>query len=176
MRALLASLQEAGIAVLLGEDARMAKKLGADGVHLDLAAAGEAAAIAAYDGARAVLGAGAIVGVGVGLSRHNAMVLGERGADYVAFGNGAQGGLKGDRAALAEACERIAWWAELFVVPGVAWGVRTRDAARAFVEAGAEWIAVNLVGCLGRGTGFDEAAAHLRALAGVVQTREGGAP
>jgi thiamine-phosphate pyrophosphorylase len=80
-RALLTDAQRAGAAALVADDADLADKAGADGVHLtwseDL--------LDRYRLARTRLGAGRIVGVDAALSRHDAMTLAEAGADYVAF-------------------------------------------------------------------------------------------
>ena len=74
--------QKANAAALLAGDAQLARTLRADGVHLD---AGKDLA-AAYEQARGILGDRGIVGVDVGISRHDAMTLAEAGADYIAFG------------------------------------------------------------------------------------------
>ncbi len=132
-RDLLARAQAHNVAVLIADDPAEARRLGADGVHL---AHGPGLA-ERYDGARAVLGSDAIVGVGVGETRHEAMVLGEKGADYLAFA--ALGGREGDRAARRA---RIAWWAELFEVPCVAWDVADIAEAVELARAGADFIAL----------------------------------
>ncbi len=70
--------QARDVAVLLQDRVELAAETGCDGVHLsdpkELAAA------------RRRLGAEALVGVGCGASRHDAIIAAERGADYVAFG------------------------------------------------------------------------------------------
>src|SRR3954469_21401209 len=67
------------VAFIVNDDAGLAKRLGADGVHLGQG-----------DGdprdARALLGTNAQIGVTCHDSRHLAMEAGEAGADYVAFG------------------------------------------------------------------------------------------
>src|SRR5262249_487092 len=68
------------VACLMEDDAELAERLGADGVHLDVADPDT------YTKTRSLLGASASMGAGCGLSRHNAMRLAEMGADYVAFG------------------------------------------------------------------------------------------
>jgi thiamine-phosphate pyrophosphorylase len=87
---------------LLTTDPEAAIRLKGDGV--------EVASLAAYDAARARLGTGHIVGAACGVSRHLAMELAERGADYVAFTQSA------DR----EEEPIIRWWSELFEVPCIA--------------------------------------------------------
>ena len=81
-RPLVEAAQRQGVAALIADDARLARTLRADGVHLGIAKdpAG------AYAEARSILGQGGIVGVDPGISRHDAMTLAEDGADYIAFG------------------------------------------------------------------------------------------
>jgi thiamine-phosphate pyrophosphorylase len=121
--------REQDLALLLDEDVELAEEIGADGVHIT---AGEAA----YADARARLGSGRIVGVGCGQSRHDAMVMAERGADYVAFAPAGDG--ERDK---EELTELIAWWAEIFVVPCVAFGVATPVEASRLAALGADFIA-----------------------------------
>ncbi len=74
--------QEKGVAVLVENDTALAKKLAADGVHL----AWCKEPLESFEVARQALGPDRIVGADVGRSRHDAMEVGEAGADYVAFG------------------------------------------------------------------------------------------
>jgi hypothetical protein len=60
-----------------------------------------------------------ILGVGGLVTRHDAMVAGEAGADYVLFG---EPDAKGERPSADAICERLDWWAELFEPP--AWDTR----------------------------------------------------
>ena len=74
-----------------------------------------------------------IVGADGGISRHDAMMLGEAGADYVAFGPA--GAARERRRATTTAKKRkldlVGWWSDVFVVPVVAFGIETaEDAAR----------------------------------------------
>lgn len=119
-------------AFLIEADAERARRIGADGVHIP-------ADVSLYRRTRDYLGERAIVGVGCTRSRHDAMVLGELGADYVAFGpDDAPGGHESDdRAAL------IAWWAEAVEVPCVAWGVETLAEAERLARLGADFIALS---------------------------------
>ncbi|MGH6864644.1 MAG: thiamine phosphate synthase, partial [Methyloceanibacter sp.] len=77
-------VQSAGLACLIESDVGLAERLGADGVHIDADAA-------TYTGARGRLGTDANIGAGCGSSRHDAMLLAEMGADYIAFGPGWDG-------------------------------------------------------------------------------------
>jgi thiamine-phosphate pyrophosphorylase len=117
------------IALLVEGDLELARKIGADGVQI-------AADAALYARTRAGLGAGAIIGVDCGRSRHDAMVLAELGADYVAF-EARSHGLQAEE----ELAELIGWWSEIFVVPCVAFGVESAAAARALAALGADFVA-----------------------------------
>jgi thiamine-phosphate pyrophosphorylase len=130
--------QRSGVAVLIQDDAGLAVRLGSDGVHL---AAGPDLE-SRYKDARRILGAEAIVGAQVGKSRHDAMVLGEAGADYIGFGIPAnvqdRDGARKRRDTLAE------WWAEIFEPPCVAFDVETPDEAAALASAGVDFIGVRV--------------------------------
>jgi thiamine-phosphate pyrophosphorylase len=121
------------VAFIVNDDMALAKRLGADGVHLGQG-----------DGdpreARALLGPTAQIGVTCHDSRHLAMEAGEAGADYVAFGAFYPTTTK-------ETSHRpdpsiLGWWSRLFEIPCVAIGGITPDNARPLVEAGADFIAV----------------------------------
>jgi thiamine-phosphate pyrophosphorylase len=141
-RAIAASLiadgQQRGAAVLLTGDAELARALGADGVHL---AHGEALGTS-FETARAVLGGKAIIGGDAGRSRHEAMTLGELGADYVAFGVPAF--VKDRETAFERQLELIDWWAEIFEVPSVAMDVADAEQAAALAAAGADFVVLTL--------------------------------
>lgn len=98
--------QAAGAAVLIDNDAKLAKKLDADGVHIST---GE---LEDLEDAIELLKPQGIVGVGNVRSRHDAMSFGELDVDYVFFGP------IGDKAD-PTAAELSAWWAETFEVPAV---------------------------------------------------------
>jgi thiamine-phosphate pyrophosphorylase len=119
--------QGAGCAVLLEDDIALARRLGADGVHIT----GGPEAIA---DAVATLKPAMIVGAGNVHSRHDAMTAGEMDVDYVFFGP-----LEG--AADAQDADLAQWWAETFEVPGV---LSLPDAAPGAVDArGAEFLALS---------------------------------
>lgn len=120
------------VAFLIENDAARAERVGADGVHIPADAA-------LYGHAREHLGQRAIIGVGCNKSRHDAMLLAELGADYVAFGS--TPALSGrDR---EERAELVAWWSEIFVVPCVAWNVDTREDAAELAGLGADFVALS---------------------------------
>jgi thiamine-phosphate pyrophosphorylase len=135
-RPLIETAQRRGVAALIADDARLARTLGADGVHL-LPMADPAAA---YGEARSILGGRAIVGVDASASRHDAMTIAEAGAEYVAFGAPANLGDEGRE----RRDELIAWWAEIFEAPCVAFDVETPGEAEALARAGADFVAVQL--------------------------------
>jgi thiamine-phosphate pyrophosphorylase len=121
------------VAFIVNDDMALAKRLGADGVHLGQG-----------DGdpreARRLLGPSAQVGVTCHDSRHLAMEAGEAGADYVAFGAFFPTATK-------ETAHRpdpsiLAWWSRLFELPCVAIGGITPANGRILVEAGADFLAV----------------------------------
>ena len=125
---------DADVAFIVNDSVALAKRLGADGVHLGQS-----------DGdvreARAALGPSVQIGVTCHASRHLAMEAGEAGADYVAFG----------------ACYRtttkivehraepvlLSWWATMFELPCVAIGGITPANAAPLVAAGADFLAVS---------------------------------
>jgi thiamine-phosphate pyrophosphorylase len=121
-------VQAHGLACLVDGDIALAERLGADGVHIS-------ADPTLYAESRKLLGENASIGVGCGLNRHAAMQLAELGADYVAFG------LDGDVDATDLRAELIAWWAEIFVVPCVAWNVDRADEAVRLAVLGADFVA-----------------------------------
>jgi thiamine-phosphate pyrophosphorylase len=153
-------VQACDVAVLLADDAELARALGADGVHLS-ATADEAEARSRYAIARAVLGSERTVGASAGHSRHIAMVLGEIGADYVAFEPRPSGTPDDEAEALA------AWWAPLFAVPVVALGVESAAEADRLAAAGVEFIGVTL-----GGGPPDALARHVARMAEAISTAE----
>jgi thiamine-phosphate pyrophosphorylase len=136
VQALIGAAQASGAAALIRDDARLARTLRADGVHLS---AGNAKA---FGEAREIVGSRGIVGVDAGRSRHEAMVAGEAGADYVAFGipDHVDDRVKAHK----RRCELVAWWSEIFEVPVVAFDVARAEEAGQLAAAGADFIALTL--------------------------------
>lgn len=122
------------VAFIVNDSMALAKRLGADGVHLGQG-----------DGdprkAREILGATAQIGVTCHDSRHLAMEAGEAGADYVAFGAFFPTATK----EVSHHAEPVllSWWSSVFELPCVAIGGITPENGRVLVEAGADFLAVS---------------------------------
>ncbi|RST30936.1 thiamine phosphate synthase [Sphingomonas ginkgonis] len=121
------------VAFIVNDSVSLARRLGADGVHLGQ-----------KDGdpreARSRLGPQAQIGVTCHDSRHLAMEAGEAGADYVAFGAFHPTTTKPTDYRPTPAI--LSWWSTLFEIPCVAIGGITPANARPLVEAGADFLAV----------------------------------
>ena len=123
-----------GVAFLVNDRADLAKRAGADGVHL-----GQKDGTVAE--ARALLGQDADIGVTCHGSYHLALEAGEAGADYVAFGAFHDSGTK-DVVHRADP-EILRAWSMMTVLPCVAIGGITPANAAPLAEAGADYIAVS---------------------------------
>lgn len=130
LRGAVAAARSQNVAVLIENDARLAKELDASGVHLR-------AMGASLKEVRTLLGSEALIGVSCGLSRHDAMLAAEEGADYVAFG-------EQEAAGISEIAAMIQWWNELIEIPSVAWAQDGDDerTLRSLVEAGADYLSL----------------------------------
>jgi len=129
-KALCPLVQDKGAALILDGHADIVARAGADGAHVT--------GTAAFDEAMERLKPERIVGVGGLATRHDAMVVAERGADYVMFG---EPGAAGERPRLAAIEERVAWWAEVFEIPCVAYAA-SLDEVAPLVQAGADFLAL----------------------------------
>ena len=122
------------VAFIVNDSVALAKRIGADGVHLGQ-----------DDGdprdARAQLGPTAQIGITCHASRHLAMEAGEAGADYVAFGAFFPSTTKSSEHHPEP--ELLAWWNGLFEIPCVAIGGITPENCAPLVEAGADFLAVS---------------------------------
>jgi thiamine-phosphate pyrophosphorylase len=121
------------VAFIVNDDMGLAKRLGADGVHLGQDD-GDA------EDARRLLGPSAQIGITCHDSRHLAMEAGEAGADYVAFGAFFPTTTKDTQHRPDPSI--LSWWTTLFEIPCVAIGGITPDNGRVLVEAGADFLAV----------------------------------
>jgi thiamine-phosphate pyrophosphorylase len=122
-------VQSRGVACLLDGLPDLALRAGADGAHLT--------GLGGLKSALAELKPALIVGAGGLSSRHEAMLAGEAGADYVMFG---EPDAAGRRPEFAAVLDQVAWWAEIFEVPCAGFAASLEEAA-ALTRAGAEFIA-----------------------------------
>ena len=135
--ALLPVTRDAGVAFILNDRPDLARRVGADGVHLgqeDMP----------LREARALVGDGMAIGVSCHDSRHLAMEAGEAGADYVAFGAFFATQSKSPEK-LAQYgtpnADMLEWWSTYTTVPSVAIGGMTPENCEPLVAAGADFIA-----------------------------------
>lgn len=122
------------VAFIVNDSISLAKRLGADGVHLGQ-----------DDGdpreAREELGKEAQIGVTCHDSRDMAMVAGEAGADYVAFGAFFPTTTK--EVKHTAGLDLLEWWQAVFELPCVAIGGITPENCAPLVRAGADFLAVS---------------------------------
>jgi thiamine-phosphate pyrophosphorylase len=125
---------DADVTFIINDSIGLAKRLGADGVHLGQ-----------EDGdpreARTLLGPKAQIGITCHDSRHLAMEAGEAGVDYVAFGSFYPTTTKEVHHHPEPSI--LGWWTTLFEIPCVAIGGITPDNALPLIEAGADFLAVS---------------------------------
>ena len=124
------AVQDKGAALLLDGHADLVARAGADGAHLT--------GIAEFTAALELLKPERIVGVGGLTTRHDAMAAAEAGADYVMFG---EPGAAGERPSFDAIEERVAWWAEVFEAPCVAYAASDEEVAP-LAKAGADFVAL----------------------------------
>ena len=122
------------VAFIVNDSVSLAKRLGADGVHLGQ---GDGDPVEA----RELLGREAQIGVTCHDSRHMAMEAGDAGADYVAFGAFFPTTTK-DVKHRAE-LDLLTWWQAVFELPCVAIGGITPENCAPLVRAGADFLAVS---------------------------------
>jgi len=135
---LLPICREHDVAFILNDSPELAKKCGADGVHLGQDDGSVKAA-------RKIVGNDVVIGVSCHDSRHLAMEAGEDGADYVAFG-----AFYPTTSKSAEALAKygipdpdiLNWWQTYMVLPCVAIGGINPLNCLPLVRAGADFIAV----------------------------------
>ncbi len=131
---LLPVVRDRNVTFLINDRPDLARAAGADGVHIGQQDA-------SFEEARDILGDDAVIGVTCHNSRHLAMVAGEKGAEYVAFGAFFPTATKSapSRADL----DLLRWWSHLMTVPCVAIGGITVNNAAPVIAAGADFIAVS---------------------------------
>lgn len=122
------------IALIINDSPQLARALEVDGVHLGL----EDMDIAE---ARELVGPDMIIGATCKNSRHQAMIAGEAGADYVAFGAFYPTETKANT---TQAEPEILTWCQMFLtLPCAAIGGITLDNAAPLISAGADFLAVS---------------------------------
>jgi len=125
---------DAGCSLIINDRADLVMPCKADGVHL-----GQEDSDVAQ--ARALLGPDLQIGVTCHNSRHLAMVAGEEGADYVAFGafypsNTKKTNHKAD-------LNILTWWSSISSLPCVAIGGISPKNADPVIAAGADYLAIS---------------------------------
>jgi thiamine-phosphate pyrophosphorylase len=136
IKALAPAAQNHGAALLVSAPgeidlAMVAAHGGADGVHMEAATDDVADLRERLKGER-------ILGVGGVRSKHDAMSIGEAGADYLLFGEPRP---DGSVPPLDAIIERAAWWAEIFETPCIAYAPTLGDIP-AVAATGAEFVAL----------------------------------
>jgi len=153
IKTLAGPVQAAGTALLVEGRQSLAVRGSADGVHVEgLEQMEDAASLKPQR----------IVGVGQLHTRHDAMLAGERGADYLLFGEPSR---NGERPSPEAIFERLQWWAELFEPPCVGYAA-TLEEATLFAGSGADFImAADFIWNDARGpkAALEEAQAAIRA-------------
>jgi thiamine-phosphate pyrophosphorylase len=130
VKALAPAVQDKGAALLIDGHPELAARAGADGAHLG--------GIEAFRTALATLKPARIAGCGGLVTRHDAMLAAEAGADYVMFGEPDE---NRNRPSFDAVVERLAWWAEVFEIPCVGFAA-TLDEVQPIAAAGADFVAV----------------------------------
>jgi thiamine-phosphate pyrophosphorylase len=125
-----AIVQRRDVALLIEGHAEIAARAGADGAHIG--------GIEAFVAALPLLKPDRIVGAGGLFSRHDAMLAGEAGADYVMFG---EPNRRGRRPPFDEVEEYLLWWAELLEIPCVGYAGHPDEVA-ALARTGADFVAL----------------------------------
>jgi thiamine-phosphate pyrophosphorylase len=130
VKALAPLVQNKNVALLVDNRPDIVARAGADGVH-----------VAGVEGMKAAIESlkpNRIVGTGQLKTRHEAMLAGEAGVDYVLFG---EPDATGRRPAFEAVVERVQWWAEIFEIPCVGFAAAL-DEVTPLVAAGADFVAL----------------------------------
>lgn len=125
--------QEAGAAVMIAGDSRVAGRVKADGIHVEAGKAALAETIARQAG-KLLVGAGGI------RSRDDALDLGEERPDYVFFGRfgyDTKPEPHPRNLGLAE------WWAEIIEVPCIVLGGSAVESVEVVAATGADFVALS---------------------------------
>lgn len=115
------------VACFLKDDYGSAVQLGLDGAVVTN--------LRDIDQARKQLGDNAVIGAWIRVSRHDAMLAGEAGADYVIVGSPIE-------TITAELLDFVTWWQDVTVLPVAI--ACAPDAANIGIQAGADFVVVDL--------------------------------
>src|ERR1700722_7893215 len=129
-KAVAAAVQRRDIALLLDNRPEIVGRAEADGAHV--------AGIEAFATALSSLKSDRIAGAGGLHSRHDAMLAGETGADYVMFGDPDP---RGHRPPFETIEDGIIWWADLVEIPCIGYAAQA-DEVRPRARAGADFVAL----------------------------------
>jgi thiamine-phosphate pyrophosphorylase len=140
-KAVAAAVQRRDIALLLDGRSEMVGRAGADGAHIT--------GIEAFAAALPTLKPDRIAGAGGLRSRHDAMLAGETGADYVMFGDplpypsphAGEDRREHHRPSFDTIEERLKWWADLVEIPCVGYAANSGE-VRPLAQAGADFVAL----------------------------------
>jgi len=130
IKAIVPAVQNAEAALILDGHPGLVAKSGADGAHMT--------GIDDFMDAVEQLKPDWIAGAGGVLTRHDAMLAAEKNCDYVMFGEPNEAG---HRQPFDDILDRVAWWAEVFQVPCVAYAAGLDEIAP-LANAGADFIAI----------------------------------
>jgi len=126
--------KEHDVSFIVNDYPEIAKEVNADGVHIGEDEDG------GYENARVIIGDDKIVGVSCYASKDKAFLVGDKGADYVAFGQFYESKTKPPKG--RPTTELLEFWSQFTIVQSVAIGGITPDNAGPIIKAGADFIAV----------------------------------
>lgn len=130
VQALRILIQSNGAALLLDSHPELVARTQCDGAHLT--------GIEAFKAAAPSLKPAYIAGCGGLTTRHDAMLAGESGTDYIMFGEPDH---EGHRPGFDAVLERVAWWSETLTIPCVAYAANLDEVER-LARAGADFVAI----------------------------------
>ncbi len=125
------------IPCLVKNEIASADKHGFDGIYFDNYNEEELGGI--IKDLKKQLGQDFFIGVDCGFERHVAMVMGEAGADFIAFGKASD---SKDADVEAEKLEHIKWWNELFTVQSAIFGSIGKN-INSYIDSDADFIIIS---------------------------------
>ncbi|MGB6116941.1 MAG: thiamine phosphate synthase [Mesorhizobium sp.] len=151
--AIVPAAQQAGAAVVVAGDSRIAGRAGADGIHIDGKPETVAEAVERHSG-KLIVGAGGVK------TRHEALELGEAQPDYVFFG---RFGFDQEPAAHPRNLDLAAWWSPMVEIPCIVQAGSEIAGIEACAQTGAEFVALSAA-IFGNGADPADAVAKANAL------------